>query len=71
MDKLKEIAEWFSNWGINLYIVGGAVRDELMGNPIEDVDVCVVGADFSGEVGCKLAGWIMAQRYNLKQGSIL
>lgn len=43
MDKLKEIALWFSNFGITLYIVGGACRDELMGNPIEDVDVCVVG----------------------------
>jgi tRNA nucleotidyltransferase (CCA-adding enzyme) len=43
MEKLKEIALWFSNFGITLYIVGGAVRDELMGNPIEDVDICIVG----------------------------
>jgi tRNA nucleotidyltransferase (CCA-adding enzyme) len=43
VEKLKQIASWLEKRGIQLYIVGGAVRDEIMGNPVEDVDICVVG----------------------------
>lgn len=54
MQKLKQIAEWFSNFNIILYQVGGSVRDEIMGLPVEDIDVCVVGGETAGNVADKL-----------------
>lgn len=54
MEKLKIIAEWFQKHGITLYIVGGACRDELMGLPIEDVDVCIVGGETAKDVENRL-----------------
>lgn len=38
-----EIANLIKNNGGNLYLVGGAIRDELMGRPIYDRDYCVTG----------------------------
>jgi len=43
MKKLKQIAEWLSNFNITLYQVGGSIRDEIMGLPVEDIDICLVG----------------------------
>lgn len=38
-----EIANLIKNNGGNLYLVGGAIRDELMGKSIYDKDYCVTG----------------------------
>ncbi len=43
MEKLKIIAGWLQKRGITLYQVGGSVRDEIMGLPVDDIDICVVG----------------------------
>lgn len=40
---IKEIAIKIKKAGGQLYLVGGAVRDEIMGRKIEDEDYCVVG----------------------------
>jgi tRNA nucleotidyltransferase (CCA-adding enzyme) len=43
MQRLLKLIEALENWGLQCYFVGGCVRDELMGRPIEDHDICVVG----------------------------
>lgn len=43
MEKLKTIAQAFRDQGIESYFVGGYVRDTLMGNTPEDLDICLVG----------------------------
>src|SRR4051812_47615809 len=43
MDKLKYIAEQFHLRGIEAYYVGGYVRDKLLGEESEDIDICLVG----------------------------
>ena len=40
---MKEIANKIKQAGGNLYLVGGAVRDELLGKTIHDEDYCVTG----------------------------
>jgi len=40
---LQTTAERFQQLGGRLYLVGGAVRDRLMGRPVTDFDCCVVG----------------------------
>ena len=40
---IREIAEKINNEGGRLYLVGGAVRDEILGKPSDDKDYCVVG----------------------------
>ena len=40
---IKEIAEKIKEKGGSLYLVGGAVRDEMLGRKSEDEDYCVVG----------------------------
>ena len=40
---IKEIAKIIKNAGGNLYLVGGAVRDEVLNRPIKDEDYCVTG----------------------------
>lgn len=42
-DEITEIAKKIQMAGGKLYLVGGAVRDELMGREIHDRDFCVVG----------------------------
>jgi tRNA nucleotidyltransferase (CCA-adding enzyme) len=42
---IKEIAKKIENAGGNLYLVGGAVRDELIGKEPKDKDYCVTGLD--------------------------
>lgn len=41
--KIKEIANIINEKGGKLYLVGGAVRDELLNRDIHDEDYCVVG----------------------------
>jgi len=41
--EIKKIAEKIKNNGGNLYLVGGAVRDEILGEEIYDEDYCVTG----------------------------
>ena len=40
-DAIKEIAKIIkgTQWENNVYLVGGAVRDLLMGKPIKDIDL--------------------------------
>lgn len=40
---IKKIAKIIKNAGGNLYLVGGAVRDEILNRPIKDEDYCVTG----------------------------
>lgn len=40
---IQEIAKIIENAGGRLYLVGGAVRDEMIGNPIIDEDYCITG----------------------------
>jgi tRNA nucleotidyltransferase (CCA-adding enzyme) len=39
---IEKIAHEMKEAGINSYYVGGAVRDKLMGIPIDDIDICLV-----------------------------
>lgn len=43
---MKEIAKKIETVGGKLYLVGGAVRDEIMGFTPHDEDYCVVGITF-------------------------
>ena len=38
-----QIAKMIKDAGGRLYLVGGAIRDEIMGKPIYDKDYCVTG----------------------------
>ena len=40
---MQEIAKKINSIGGRLYLVGGAVRDEIMGRKLSDEDYCVVG----------------------------
>lgn len=40
---MKQIALFFKMVGIQLYYVGGCVRDKLMNIPYNDMDICIVG----------------------------
>lgn len=40
---IKEIAETIKQNGGNLYLVGGAIRDEIIGKEVYDKDYCVTG----------------------------
>lgn len=43
---MKEIAKKIANSGGRMYLVGGAVRDEIMGKEKHDEDYCVTGIKF-------------------------
>ena len=43
MENIKLIANKIKQAGGNLYLVGGAVRDELLGKEVHDKDYCVTG----------------------------
>ena len=43
MQDIKSIANKIKQAGGNLYLVGGAVRDELLGKKTHDEDYCVTG----------------------------
>lgn len=40
---IKEIAETIKQNGGTLYLVGGAIRDEIIGKEVYDKDYCVTG----------------------------
>lgn len=42
-DKLEEFAAVVTKHGVNLYYVGGCVRDSIIGKKSEDIDVCIEG----------------------------
>jgi tRNA nucleotidyltransferase (CCA-adding enzyme) len=42
---MKRVEEYVASLGLDAYLVGGAVRDELLGHPSKDADFLVVGAD--------------------------
>ena len=46
MENIKAIAKKIEQEGGKLYLVGGAVRDSLLGKPIHDEDYCVTGISF-------------------------
>lgn len=43
MDNIQKIAEKINTLGGRLYLVGGAVRDELLGKENHDNDYCITG----------------------------
>lgn len=43
MEKITEIAQELRTLGIESYYVGGYVRDYLLGNTVDDIDICLVG----------------------------
>lgn len=66
-DAIKEIAKLIKNtkWENNVYLVGGAVRDLLMGGPINDIDLCISKVDG----GIEFAEWICKETDCFKNGS--
>lgn len=50
MEHLEKIAGLFKEHGIESYYVGGCVRDEFMGLPVDDIDICLVGAKSRDQV---------------------
>lgn len=42
-DVVLDLADWLSDSPLPVYIVGGAVRDALMGKPLKDLDLAVEG----------------------------
>jgi tRNA nucleotidyltransferase (CCA-adding enzyme) len=47
----REIEEYVGGLGLDAYVVGGAVRDELLGRPSKDADFLVPGLDLAGLAG--------------------
>jgi len=47
MNNIFAIANKIKEAGGNLYLVGGAIRDEILGKEIKDEDYCVTGITFS------------------------
>ncbi len=48
-----------------VYLVGGSVRDQLMGKPVKDIDLVVTSADG----GIKFATWITKKLGSYKEGA--
>lgn len=49
-DKIKTVAIEMTHHHIMSYYVGGCVRDEIMGIPTKDYDICLVGVTNPKEV---------------------
>ena len=64
---IKEIAKLIkgTQWENNVYLVGGAVRDLLMGKPIKDIDLCI--SKING--GIEFAEWVCKETDCYKNGS--
>ena len=62
MQLLRRAAEESARRGVRLYLVGGAVRDALLGLPVADIDLVSVpgGADFGRELAGALGGEVFA-----------
>lgn len=58
LDYFRSISEG-TQWDGHLYAVGGCVRDEILGTPINDVDIAVDLPDG----GVKFAIWLLRHRY--------
>ena len=54
-----------TRWENNVYLVGGAVRDLIMGKRIKDIDLCVTLLDG----GIKFAEWVCLETGNYKEES--
>jgi tRNA nucleotidyltransferase/poly(A) polymerase len=39
----KQVADWLAQQGLEVYLVGGCVRDQLLGRRVHDLDVAVAG----------------------------
>ena len=50
---VNKLVEFFGNRNDEVYLVGGAVRDALLGHNAEDIDIAVAGDAYS--VGCEIA----------------
>lgn len=48
--KIVEIAQFLDTQGVTSYYVGGACRDDIMGLPVDDVDICLVNAGTADKV---------------------
>ena len=46
--QMKAIEDYVGSLGLDAYLVGGAVRDELLGRPSKDADFLVAGLDTDG-----------------------
>ena len=59
---LRRAADESARGGVRLYLVGGAVRDALLGLPVADVDLVNApgGADFGRELAGALGGAVVA-----------
>ncbi len=44
----REIEDYVRSLGLDAYLVGGAVRDELLGRESKDADFLVPGVDHAG-----------------------
>ncbi|MEY7999470.1 CCA tRNA nucleotidyltransferase [Clostridium sp. Mt-5] len=44
LESINSIRDLCSHKGIKCYIVGGAVRDAILGNQIKDIDICIDGS---------------------------
>ena len=62
MQLLRRAAEESARRGVRLYLVGGAVRDALLGLPVADIDLVSApgGADFGRELAGALGGEVVA-----------
>src|SRR5947199_192400 len=46
--RASQVAEYVASLGLGAYVVGGAVRDELLGHGSKDADFLVPGTDIAG-----------------------
>ena len=45
---MKAVEDYVANLGLDAYLVGGAVRDELLGLQSKDADFLILGVDIAG-----------------------
>lgn len=57
MQKLIQIAKEFKEHGVDMYYVGGMVRDKLMGIENDDIDICLVGVKWKPFVEAVLSNY--------------
>lgn len=63
--RIKALGDWFAGTGQPLYLVGGYVRNKLLGLPITDIDVCApVHAQLLQALGNK-DFWVTERAYGL------
>ncbi|MDQ4096880.1 MAG: CCA tRNA nucleotidyltransferase, partial [Actinomycetota bacterium] len=57
LDEVAPLAERFSRAGFRLYLVGGSVRDAILGRPLEELDVDFTTEARPGDIERLLRGW--------------